>query len=98
MKFTLLELEYRNFLSYGNKDTSIIFGAAGVISLTGVNGGGKSAFADALSIVLYGKPYRKIKIKEIKNRNNPKGDTWLRVRFKKNNDEYRVTRIYKTIS
>ena len=72
MKRTFQKLEFRNFLSYGNKITEIVFGASGIVSITGENGNGKSVFEDALSMVLYGKPYRKIKNKEVKNRTNSK--------------------------
>ncbi len=91
MKFTVISLEFRNFMSYGNKDTVLHIGEPGVISITGKNGRGKSVNADALSMALYGKPYRKIKIKEILNWNNNSA-AWLRVTFKVGMEDYRITR------
>ena len=92
MKITLLKLEYRNFLSYGNITTEILFGRSGIVSITGTNGAGKSVFEDALAYVLYGKPYRNIKLKEIMNRTNKKSKTWIRLHFKRNSEQYRITR------
>jgi DNA repair exonuclease SbcCD ATPase subunit len=91
MKLTFKQLEFRNFLSYGNEGTTINFSNPGLISLSGKNGAGKSVITDALGYVLYGKPYRKIKIKELLNRENKK-DLWVRVTFKQNSQKYRITR------
>jgi DNA repair exonuclease SbcCD ATPase subunit len=91
MKITFKTLRFRNFLSYGNNITEINFNNPGLISLSGKNGVGKSVIEDALGYVLYGKPYRKIKIKELVNRANKK-DLWVELIFYQNQQKYRLTR------
>jgi DNA repair exonuclease SbcCD ATPase subunit len=94
MKITFKKMELRNFLSYGNSITTIDFNYPGLISLTGNNGCGKSVIGDALSYIMFGKPYRKIKINELVNRTNGK-DLWVRLTFLQNDNKYRITRTLK---
>ena len=70
MKF--LKLSFKNFLSYGNKETSINLNSKQTTNICGTNGSGKSTFLDALHFVLTGKPYRKIKKSQIINSTNKK--------------------------
>lgn len=91
MKITFQKLIFRNFLSYGNKDTVMEFSTPGLVSLSGSNGGGKSSALDALTFALYGKPYRKIKINELLNRTNKK-NLFVQIYFQQNLVEYRITR------
>ncbi len=62
---------FQNVLSFGNVPTEFSL-EEGLNLITGKNGSGKSAFIDALSFVLYGLPYRKIRIEELINRKNKK--------------------------
>jgi DNA repair exonuclease SbcCD ATPase subunit len=94
MQITIKELELRNFLSFGNNITRLDFRNPGLISLAGKNAAGKSTILDALSFVLYGTPYRKIKKGELINRSNKK-DLWTRLTFNKNTIKYRITRSLK---
>jgi len=65
-------IEFKNFLSYGNTPQKIEFNH-GMNLIVGKNGSGKSAcLLDTLTFVLFGKPYRKIKISELINRTNKK--------------------------
>lgn len=90
MYIEFISLEFKNILSYGNKVTLFDF-TKGLNSIVGVNGQGKSAFLDALSFCLYGKPYREIKIKDLVNRINKK-NLWTRTVFKIKNNVYTITR------
>ena len=75
MKKVIFEkIRIRNFLSYGNEPTELIF-QEGINFITGFNkddnsfnGVGKtSLIVEPLSFVLFGKTYRNINQKEIKN-------------------------------
>jgi len=49
-----LKLELKNFLSYGDKPVSVLFGDHSLICLSGKNGNGKSALLDAITWSLWG--------------------------------------------
>jgi DNA repair exonuclease SbcCD ATPase subunit len=91
MKITFQKIIFRNFLSYGNRDTELDFSTPGLISLSGKNGQGKSVLLDAINFALFGKPYRKIKINELINRTNKK-NLWVQLYFQQNMTDYRITR------
>lgn len=82
----------KNFLSYGNSETKFEF-SSGLNLVTASNGGGKSSILlDSLSYVLYGKPYRDIKVGELINRKNKKNlytETFFEVDRK---DSYKIIR------
>jgi DNA repair exonuclease SbcCD ATPase subunit len=91
MVVTFQKITFQNILSFGAIPTTINFNS-GVNLISGKNGSGKSAMIDALSFCLFGQPYRKIKIKELLNRNNKKN---LKVicDFKiDNKDQFTITR------
>lgn len=92
----LVSLSWKNFLSYGNRKTEISFanGKPGLFAITGKSGSGKSAILDALFFALYGKPYRRITLDGLVNRTNGKNLS-VRLKFKKDGDEYEVTRTRK---
>jgi DNA repair exonuclease SbcCD ATPase subunit len=91
MKITFNEIKFRNFLSYGNKVTTLNLNHQGLIQISGKNGCGKSTMFDALSFCLFGRPFRKVKKGELVNRENGK-DLWTQVTFHKNTIKYRITR------
>lgn len=70
MKFE--KIRFKNILSYGNKFTEIDLNCNLTVLLSGTNGKGKSTFLDAISFVLTGKPYRKIKKDQLLNNINKK--------------------------
>ena len=54
------KIRYKNFLSTGNAFTEIDFQAHHTNLVVGTNGAGKSTMLDALTFVLFNKPFRKI--------------------------------------
>ena len=83
-------LKWKNFLSYGNKWTSVDF-ASGFRAIRGSNGAGKSTVIDALFYGLFGRTYRDVKIDELVNRINGSGMA-VEVTFHRNGDEYTILR------
>jgi len=53
-------VKWQNFLSTGNEFTEVQLDKSPSTLIVGENGAGKSTFLDAISFVLYGKPYRNI--------------------------------------
>lgn len=70
IKFKILR--YKNFLSFGNQFTEIQLDRSPTTLIVGENGAGKSTFLDALTFVLYGKPFRKINKPQLVNSVNGK--------------------------
>jgi len=94
LQITFKKLSFRNFASFGNKTTELVF-TSGLNLISGSNGVGKSSLLlDALSFVLYGKPYRKIKKLELINR-TVGTDCWVKIEFNRNNDDYIIERGLK---
>lgn len=86
-------IAFKNLSSFGNNLTTVTF-KNGLISISGINGRGKSSIIDALSFNLYGRPYRDIKINELINRVN-KSDLWTESQFRNNKDVYKIIRGLK---
>lgn len=88
------KLRLKNFLSYGNAWTEIDF-RQGKILLAGKNGTGKSSLiSDAISLALFGKPFRKINIPQLVNSINQK-DCLVELEFSIGSKQYRVIRGLK---
>ncbi len=66
------KLSFCNIMSYGASGAEIDF-QAGLNTIKAANGSGKSSILDALTFVLFGKPYRDIKLSELVNTTNGKG-------------------------
>jgi DNA repair exonuclease SbcCD ATPase subunit len=78
-------------LSYGASWTSIDLDVPGITLITGNNGAGKSTIADALTFVLYGKPYRGINKADLINRINGKNVDII-LEFSKGSTDYKIER------
>lgn len=87
------KLTFCNIMSYGASGAEINF-HTGLNTIKAVNGSGKSSILDALTFVLFGKPYRDIKLAELINSSNGKG-LEVTVEFKIGTDLYTITRGLK---
>ena len=65
-------IRWKNFLSTGNQFTEIDFKKNSTTIVIGANGAGKSTMLDALTFVLFGKPFRKINKPQLINSTNEK--------------------------
>ena len=87
------KLSFCNILSYGAQGAEIKF-QPGLNTIKAPNGSGKSTMLDALTFVLFGKPYRDIKLDELVNETNQKG-LEVTIDFRIGNDRYSITRGLK---
>ncbi len=87
-------IRWRNFLSTGNQFTEVNFQDAKTNLLVGTNGSGKSTILDALTFVLYNKPFRKINKPQLINSVNEK-DCLVEIEFDIGNKNYKVVRGIK---
>ena len=88
------KLRWRNFLSTGNTYTEIDLNRSKSTLIVGENGAGKSTILDALSFVLYGKPFRKITKPQLLNSINGKNLT-VEVEFTIGKIQYKIIRGMK---
>jgi len=91
---TFKKLRWMNFLSTGNIFTEISLNENNTTLIVGENGAGKSTILDALSFVLFGKPFRKINKPQLLNSINQKG-LLVEVEFSIQNKEYKIVRGMK---
>ena len=88
------KIRWRNFLSTGNQFTEINFQSSSTNLIIGTNGAGKSTVLDALTFVLFNKPFRKINKPQLVNTTNEK-DCLVEIEFSVNNRDYLVRRGIK---
>ena len=88
------KLRYKNFLSSGDSFTEIDFLANSTNLIIGSNGAGKSTILDALTFVLFNKPFRKINKPQLVNSVNEK-NCLVEIEFSSNNRNYLVRRGIK---
>jgi DNA repair exonuclease SbcCD ATPase subunit len=88
------KLRWMNLLSTGNQFTEIILNRSKSTLIVGENGAGKSTLIEALSFVLYGKPYRNINKPQLINSITGKG-MLVEVEFSIGKKEYLVRRGIK---
>jgi DNA repair exonuclease SbcCD ATPase subunit len=88
------KIRWKNFLSTGNQFTEIDFQKNQTNLIVGTNGAGKSTVLDALTFVLFNKPFRKINKPQLINTVNEK-DCLVEIEFSVNNRDYLVRRGIK---
>ena len=88
------KIKYKNFLSTGQHWTEIDFLKSNTNLIIDVNGAGKSTMLDALTFVLFNKPFRKINKSQLINSTNEK-DCCVEVEFDISGREYLVRRSIK---
>ena len=87
-------IKWKNFLSTGNQWTSIDFQKSSTNLIVGTNGSGKSTLLDALTFVLFNKPFRKINKPQLVNSTNER-DCLVEIEFSLNGKEYLIRRGIK---
>ncbi len=91
---TFKKIKWKNFLSTGNNWTEINFQNSNTNLIIGTNGAGKSTILDALTFVLFNKPFRKINKPQLLNTVNEK-DCLVEIEFSVNSRDYLVRRGIK---
>ena len=87
-------LRYKNFLSSGNQFTEIQLDKSKSTLIIGSNGAGKSTMLDALTFVLFNKPFRKINKNQLINTTNEK-DCVVEIEFSIGKIDWKIVRGIK---
>ena len=88
------KIRWKNFLSTGNSFTEINFVETPSTLVIGSNGAGKSTMLDALTFVLFNKPFRKVTKAQLVNSVNER-ETVVEIEFKVGTIDYKVVRGMK---
>ena len=91
---TFKKIRYKNFLSTGNQFTEIDFQEHHTNLIVGTNGAGKSTMLDALTFVLFNKPFRRINKPQLVNTTNER-ECVVEIEFTVNSRDYLVRRGIK---
>jgi len=87
-------IKWKNFLSTGNQLTEIQLDRSPSTVIVGENGAGKSTLLDAITYVLFNKPFRNINKAQLINSINEK-ELVVEIEFRNGNTEYMVRRGMK---
>jgi len=85
------KIRWKNLLSTGNTFTEVRLDKHPTTLICGENGAGKTTLLDALTFVLYGKPYRGVNLPQLVNSINGK-DCVVEIEFTVNGNSYKVVR------
>ena len=88
------KIKWKNFLSTGDHWTEIDFLESNTNLIIGHNGSGKSTLLDALTFVLFNKPFRKINKSQLVNTVNC-GDCKVELEFDIGKTQWKVVRGIK---
>ena len=88
------KIRWKNFLSYGNHWTEVNLNQNKSTLVIGENGAGKSTVLDALTFVLYNKPFRKVTVQQLINSIND-NHMEVEVEFSIGKNNYKVARGQK---
>jgi DNA repair exonuclease SbcCD ATPase subunit len=88
------ELKWKNFLSTGNKFNVINLNDKKTNLIVGTNGMGKSTILDAITFVLFNKPFRKINMPQLVNSVNNR-DCLVEITFTIGPNSYKIVRGIK---
>ena len=88
------KIRWKNFLSTGNQYIELDFQEKSTVLISGNNGAGKSTVLDALTFVLFSKPYRKINRSQLLNSTNEK-DCRVEVEFSIGSTDWKIIRGIK---
>ena len=83
------KIRWKNFLSTGNQYIELDFQEKSTVLISGNNGAGKSTVLDALTFVLFSKPYRKINRSQLLNSTNEK-DCRVEVEFSIGSTDWKI--------
>lgn len=88
------KITYKNFLSTGNAANTILLDKSVSTLIVGKNGEGKSTVLDAITFVLFGKPFRNINKPQLVNSINGK-NCLVDIEFQIGTSEYKISRGLK---
>ena len=88
------KIKWKNFLSTGNQFIEVDLTKSNTTLIIGKNGSGKSTLLDAITFVLFNRPFRIIKKEQIVNTIN-NGDTLVEIDFSVGTKQYKVIRGIK---
>ena len=88
------KIKWKNFLSTGNTPIEIDLDKSNTTLVIGKNGSGKSTLLDAMTFVLFNRPFRIIKKEQMVNTIN-NGDALVEIEFSIGTKQYKVIRGIK---
>jgi DNA repair exonuclease SbcCD ATPase subunit len=88
------KIKWKNFLSTGNTPIEIDLDKSNTTLVIGKNGSGKSTLLDAMTFVLFNRPFRIIKKEQMVNTIN-NGDALVEIEFSIGTKQYKVVRGIK---